>query len=70
MKPRIVPLLSLITAILFAFLPPAEAGKLRRLLYNNYPGVNITNLYTTNIFGAITFPDTPDAADYLPPGAP
>jgi len=67
MKPRSIPLISLIAALVLAFLLPAEAGKLRRLLYLNYSGVNITNLYTTNLFGTVTFPELPDQADFLPP---
>lgn len=53
-------------ALLFSAVHTLEAGKLRRLLYNNYSGSWITNLYTTNDFGFVTFPNQPDGADFLP----
>lgn len=57
-------LLTLLSVLAIA--QSVEAGKLRRLLYYNYAGSAVTNLYTTNTYGVATFPDSPDYADYMP----
>ena len=57
----------LLATVLLTLVESVQAGKLRRLLYYNYSGTMVTNLFGTNDFGTVTFPDTPDAADYMPP---
>ncbi len=44
-----------------------EAGRLRRLIYPNYSGAVISALYTNNMFDLQTFPDSPEAVEYIPP---
>lgn len=61
---------TLAAALLFGILQPAEAGKLRRLIYNDYPGSTVADLFSTNNLGQKTFPDSPDGADYMPPASP
>lgn len=56
----------LAVALVLTLLQTAEAGRLRRLLYQNYNSATIADLYTTNTLGVPTFPNSPDAVDYLP----
>jgi hypothetical protein len=39
------------------------------LVYLYYPGGWVTNMFTTNVNGIVTYPDSPDMADYMPPGS-
>ena len=57
---------ALLTALAWASVQTSQAGWLKRYIYNNYPGVNVTNLYTTNLFGVAAFPDTPDLTEQAP----
>lgn len=53
-------------ALAWASCQTSQAGWLKRYIYNNYPGVLVTNLYTTNLFGAAAFPDFPDSMEQVP----
>src|SRR5512135_2221989 len=67
MKSRILVRTALAALLLCASIQVTQAGRLRRLIYYNYPGGWVTNLFTTNVLGTVTYPDLPDTADYMPP---
>jgi hypothetical protein len=61
------PILACVLVLLLVALSSAQAGKLRRLIYDGYPGVLVTNLYDVNPTGASQFPDIPNTIDFMPP---
>ncbi len=74
MEPRTVKCLKwlLLAAFLSLAIQTSEAGRLRRLLYYNYSGAVVTNLFGLNDSGFGTFPASPEAHESLPyePGGP
>ena len=66
MKSSLLKRVLLAGVLAWAACQPSQAGWLKRYIYNYYPGVNVTNLYTTNLFGVATFPDTPDLTELVP----
>lgn len=54
-------------ALLLTLIQTVEAGRLRRLLYLDYPGATLADLWSTNNSGVKTFPNSPDGVDYMPP---
>lgn len=54
-------------ALVLTLIQTAEAGRLRRLMYLDYTGGTVADLWNTNTLGVNAFPSTPSGADYIPP---
>ncbi|HOX04680.1 MAG TPA: PA14 domain-containing protein [Verrucomicrobiota bacterium] len=44
----------------------AEAGLLKRFIYGDIPGTAVTNLFGTNNFGVVVFPNSPTVEELIP----
>jgi YHS domain-containing protein/regulation of enolase protein 1 (concanavalin A-like superfamily) len=54
-------------ALCCALAQPSQAGWIKRYIYDNYPGVTVADLYTTNTLGEQAFPDFPNSVQLIPP---
>lgn len=66
MKTSPLRILLLAVALSWGAAQSSQAGWIKRYIYDNYPGVWVTNLLGANTLGEFAFPDSPSSTQIIP----